>query len=115
MALRIKRIYEAPSRDDGTRVFIDRLWPRGRRKDQVAYDLWLKDVAPSAELRRWFGHAPEKWPEFKVRYFRELDQQPEAVAKLAALAAEGTVTLVFGAKASRYSNASALKEYLETR
>ncbi len=115
MAVRIKRIYEAPSSGDGVRVFIDRLWPRGRRKDQVTFDLWLKDAAPSAELRRWFGHDPEKWPEFKVRYFRELDAQPEAVAKLRALVAEGRVTLVFGAKASRYSNAAALKEYLETR
>ena len=115
MTVRIKRVYEEASADDGVRVLIDRLWPRGRRKDQVHFDHWMKDLAPSTELRRWFGHDPERWPEFKTRYFRELDEQPEAVAKLASLAAESTVTLLFGARARRHSNAAALKEYLETR
>ena len=115
MPIRIKRIYEEPAPDDGYRVLIDRLWPRGLKKSQVRFDRWLKEVAPSTELRRWFGHDPEKWEEFKARYSRELDQQPEAVAELAELAAEGTLTLVFGAKAERHSNAAALKEYLEKR
>ncbi len=114
MAVRIKRIYGEPAADDGFRVFIDRLWPRGLKKEQVRFDLWLKDVAPSTELRRWFGHDPGKWEEFKVRYFRELDKQSEAVAELAAIAEGRTVTLLFGARTERYSNAAALKEYLET-
>lgn len=115
MTIQIKRIYEQPSADDGYRVFIDRLWPRGLRKNQVQFDRWLKVIAPSTELRRWFGHDPAKWEEFKVRYFRELDDQSEAVAELARLASDQTVTLLFGAKAEQNSNAAALKEYLEVR
>ena len=115
MPIRIKRVYEEPAPDDGYRVLIDRLWPRGLKKSQVRFDQWLKEVSPSSELRQWFGHDPEKWAQFKTRYFRELGQQPEAVAKLHKLAAEGTLTLLFGAKAARYSNAAALKEYLENR
>ena len=115
MAIRIKRIYEEPAADDGYRVFIDRLWPRGMKKEQVRFDVWLKALSPSTELRRWFGHDPEKWSEFKARYFRELDERPEEVADLASRASEGTVTLLFGAKAERYSNAAALEEYLEAR
>ncbi len=114
MAVRIKRIYEEPADDDGFRVFIDRLWPRGLKKEQVRFDRWLKDVAPSTELRRWFGHDPAKWQEFKTRYFRELDAQSEAVAELVALSEAQTVTLLFGAKAERYSNAAALQEYLSS-
>lgn len=115
MPIRIQRVYEPPSGEEGYRVLIDRLWPRGLRKDQVRFDVWLKELAPSTELRRWFGHEPAKWEEFKRRYFAELDAQPEAVAELARRAAEGTVTLLFGAKAERFSNAAALKEYLEAR
>ncbi len=115
MPVRIQRVYETPSGEEGYRVLIDRLWPRGLRKDQVRFDVWLKELAPSTELRRWFGHEPAKWEEFKRRYFAELDAQPEAVAELARRAAEGTVTLLFGAKAERFSNAAALKEYLEAR
>lgn len=111
--VRIKRIYEPPSEDDGFRVFIDRLWPRGLKKEKVRFDLWMKELAPSTELRRWFGHDPEKWQEFKVRYFAELDQRGEAVAELAARAKAGTVTIVFGARDERRSNAAALVEYLE--
>ncbi len=115
MMLRIRRIYESPGGDEGYRVLIDRLWPRGLRKDQVQFDVWLKEVAPSTELRRWFQHDPAKWSEFKVRYFLELDAQPEAVADLIARVKEGPVTLLFGAKAERYSNASALVEYLTAK
>ncbi len=115
MPIRIQRIYEQPAAGDGFRVFIDRLWPRGLKKEQVQFDLWLKEVAPSTELRQWFGHEPEKWLEFKARYFRELDEHPDALAELAARAAGGMVTLLFGARAVRYSNAAALKEYLEAR
>ena len=112
MTIRIKRIYEASAVDDGYRVFIDRLWPRGLKKEQVRFDIWLKEIAPSTELRRWFGHDPAKWEEFKVRYFRELDARSEAVAELAVRAEDEVVTLLFGAKAEQYSNAAALKEYL---
>lgn len=115
MPIQIKRIYDPPEPADGYRIFIDRLWPRGLKKEQVHFDVWLKELAPSTELRRWFGHDPEKWEGFKVRYFRELDEQPTAVAEVAERAAAGVVTLVFGAKAERTSNAAALKEYLEAR
>ena len=114
MAIRIKRIYEPPAADDGYRVFIDRLWPRGLTKEQARFDRWLKDLAPSTELRQWFGHDPAKWQEFKARYSRELDAQSETVAELAKLAEERTVTLLFGARAERYSNAAALAEYLSS-
>ncbi len=112
MPVRIKRIYEQPAADDGFRVFIDRLWPRGMKKEEVQFDVWSKELAPSTELRRWFGHEPAKWEEFKVRYFRELDRHSEATAALAERAASEQVTLLFGAKAERYSNAAALAEYL---
>lgn len=115
MPLRIRRIYESPIDNEGTRVFIDRLWPRGLRKDQVQFDIWLKDVAPSTELRRWFQHDPAKWSEFKARYFRELDAQPEAIGDLVARVKAGQVTLLFGAKAERTSNAAALVEYLDAK
>lgn len=114
MAIRIKRVYEKPADDDGYRILIDRLWPRGLKKEQVRYDLWLKDIAPSTELRRWFDHDPAKWPEFKRRYFLELDDQGDAVAELRGLAEDRTVTLLFGAKATQYSNAAALQEYLSS-
>ena len=113
--IRIKRVYDAPARADGTRVLIDRVWPRGLTKQDVAADEWLKDVAPSTALRRWVGHDPAKWPEFRRRYAAELARQPEAVARLRALARRGTVTLVFGARDAAHSNAAALKAYLERR
>ena len=115
MPLQIRRVYESPSEDEGYRVLIDRLWPRGLRKDQVELDIWLKDVAPSTELRRWFGHDPSKWSEFKVRYFRELDGQPQAIADLVDRARNGRVTLLFGAKDAEHSNAAALVEYLSNK
>ena len=115
MPIQIKRIYEPSEPGDGHRVFIDRLWPRGLTKERAHFDVWLKELAPSTELRRWFGHDPEKWEEFKARYFRELDEQPEAMARIVERATADTVTLVFGARAERYSNAAALKEYLEGR
>jgi uncharacterized protein YeaO (DUF488 family) len=113
--IRIKRVYDAPARADGTRILIDRVWPRGLTKKDVAADEWLKDVAPSTALRRWFGHDPAKWPEFRRRYAAELAKQPVAVAHLRALARRGTVTLVFGARDAEHSNAAALKAYLERR
>ena len=113
--IRVKRAYDAPARGDGTRILIDRVWPRGLTKQDVAVDEWLKDVAPSAALRRWFGHDPAKWQEFRRRYAAELAEQPDAVAHLRGLARRGTVTLVFGARDAEHNNAAALKAYLERR
>ena len=113
--LRIKRAYEAPSPDDGHRVLVDRLWPRGITKDAAGIDLWLKELAPTAELRKWFGHDPGKWDDFRQRYFRELEKHPQEVAQLLAQVAKGPVTLVYGAKNSEHNNAIALREFLLQR
>ena len=115
MPIRIKGVYVRPERTDGRRILVDRLWPRGMSKAVAAVDFWAKDAAPSHELRRWYGHAPEKWPEFKRRYFAELDANREVVAELFAEMGRGTVTLLFGSKEMRLNNAVALKEYLESR
>jgi len=109
----LKRAYDAPAKSDGCRVLVDRLWPRGISKDELRLDGWLKEVAPSARLRKWFGHDPAKWGAFKDRYFRELDKHSEAVEHLLAKGREGIVTLVFGAKDLDHNDAVALKEYLE--
>ncbi len=111
--LHVKRAYEAPSPGDGTRVLVERLWPRGLTKERAAVDVWLKDVAPSAELRRWFGHDPARWPEFRRRYAEELDRRPDAVRELRELAAAGPVTLVYGSREERHNAAVALAQYLE--
>jgi uncharacterized protein YeaO (DUF488 family) len=111
----IKRVYEPPERSDGRRILVDRLWPRGLSKAVAAIDFWAKDVAPSHELRRWYGHVPEKWPEFKRRYFAELDVNSEGVTRLRVHMGRGKVTLLFGSKETRLNNAAALKEYLESR
>ena len=111
--VRLKRAYDAPAKSDGRRVLVDRLWPRGVSKDELRLDDWLKEVAPSAGLRKWFGHDPAKWGAFKNHYFRELDEQSQAVERLLARGREGTVTLVFGAKDAHHNDAVALKEYLE--
>ncbi len=113
MAVQIKRVYERPAKGDGFRVLIDHLWPRGMKKEDAAIDEWLKAIAPSTALRKWFGHDPEKWEEFKRRYFSELAENREAVAKLADRTKAETVTLVFSSKEERFNNAVALKEYLE--
>ena len=115
MAVRIKRAYEAPAADDGYRVLIDRLWPRGRRKEDLRLDAWLKDLAPSSELRRWFGHDPARWSEFQTRYGREIRRASarEPLRDLARRAERGTVTLVFGAKDAEHSNAAVLKAIIE--
>jgi uncharacterized protein YeaO (DUF488 family) len=116
MQIWLKRAYEEPGPQDGTRVLVDRLWPRGVSKDQADIDLWLKEVAPSDRLRKWFGHDPGKWKAFKKRYYRELDDPDNgATNKLAEMARQGRVTLVFSAKNERRNNAAALKEYMEDR
>lgn len=111
--IRVKRIYDPPASDDGFRVLVDRIWPRGMKKAEAALDLWLKDVAPSTELRRWFGHDPAKWAEFRRRYQAELDQQPDAMALLKEKVRRSTVTLLYAAKDPDHNNAVALKCLLE--
>jgi uncharacterized protein YeaO (DUF488 family) len=113
--IELKRAYEAPSASDGHGVLVDRVWPCGVSRVRLRIDLWAKDLAPSTELRRWFGHDPAKWSEFQVRYFDELDRQGEAIGTLSELSAQATVTLVFGAKDQDHNNAVALKTYLERR
>jgi uncharacterized protein YeaO (DUF488 family) len=112
--IRIKRAYEAPASDDGARVLVDRIWPRGVTKDAAALTLWLKDIAPSAGLRTWFGHDPARWTEFRRRYHAELDANPAAVRQLRALAKAGRVTLVYGARDTAHNQALALADYMGT-
>lgn len=112
MPILIKRAYEKPAKDDGYRILVDGLWPRGISKEEAGIDLWLKELAPSGELRKWFAHDPAKWDEFRRRYFLELDHIPDAVKRLADMARLGKLTLVYGAKEERFNNAVALKEYL---
>lgn len=114
MKIRLKRVYEQPSAEDGVRVLVDRLWPRGLSKEHAAVNEWLREAAPSTELRRWFAHDHTKWTEFKKRYTAEL-ASPEAKAVLShirSLAAKGVITLVYAASDEEYNNAVALKEYL---
>jgi uncharacterized protein YeaO (DUF488 family) len=114
-AVQIKRAYEPPSKHDGVRVLVDRLWPRGLNKAHAAIDLWLKDIAPSVGLRRWFRTQPERWSEFVRRYSDELDGKPASVAALVGAARRGRVTLLFGARDERRNSAVALHQYLTER
>ncbi|MER3398272.1 MAG: DUF488 domain-containing protein [Chloroflexota bacterium] len=113
--IRLKRIYEPPEPLDGRRFLVERLWPRGLKKDELKLDGWLKEAAPSDGLRRWFGHDPARWEEFKARYFAELDSRPEALKPLLEAARAGDITLLFSARDLEHNNAVALKEYLEAR
>ena len=113
--IKIQRIYNQPDKGDGFRVLIDRLWPRGLKKEEVRVDLWLRDVAPSNELRKWFAHDPQKWDEFQQKYFKELDSRGEPVAMLIRKAGEGDMTLLYSAKDEEWNNAVALKKYLEEK
>lgn len=114
MVIKLKRAYEVPESGDGFRVLVDRLWPRGVSKSLARIDLWLKEIAPSTELRKWFGHDPSKWATFRDRYFHELDNNPKAVEQLREPVRHGMVTLVYGAKDQEHNDAVALKEYLES-
>lgn len=113
MELRTKRIYLAPDESDGTRILIDRLWPRGVSKEAAQIDFWAKSLAPSNELRKWYQHDPARWSEFRERYFAELDSNQEGVAELRSEMGMGTVTILFASKEAVLNNASALCEYLE--
>lgn len=112
MDLRIKRAYEPASRTDGKRILVDRLWPRGVSKEKLDAE-WMKAVAPSTELRTWYGHEPARWDGFRQRYFAELDAQPEVLAPLREALRHGRVTLVYGARDPEHNQAVALAEYLK--
>ena len=109
--IRVKRVYEPAESDDGFRVLVDRVWPRGLTKEKAHADLWLRDVAPSTALRKWFNHDPGKWAQFKTRYFRELTGS-KATSRLCEAIKKGRVTLLFSAKDTEHNQAVALKEYL---
>jgi uncharacterized protein YeaO (DUF488 family) len=113
MGFQIKRVYDKPAKADGRRVLVDRVWPRGLTKKEARIDDWLKEIAPSTRLRKWFGHDPARWTEFKKRYAADLNGQREQVEQLAQRARRRTVTLLFGAKDVEHNNAVALKEFLE--
>lgn len=115
MDIQTKRIYEAAGKDDGYRVLVDRLWPRGMTKEQAKADLWLKEVAPSSALRQWFNHDPSKWEAFKSQYFLELDGKQEEVMNLIEKGRQSRLTLLFSAKNPEFNQATALKEYLISR
>lgn len=113
MGIQLKRAYDPPAKGDGFRVLVDRMWPRGLSKDVLKLDLWLKEIGPSTALRKWFAHDPEKWDEFRRRYFQELDAHPNEVRMLRDKMRAGPVTILFGSKEPRFNNAVALKEYME--
>lgn len=115
-SIRCRRVYDPARADDGLRVLVDRLWPRGLRKAEAGVDWWFREIAPSTELRRWFGHAPERWEEFCRRYRMELDGRKAAVEKLLARTHEaGATTLLYAARDTEHNHAMALKAYLEAR
>jgi uncharacterized protein YeaO (DUF488 family) len=113
--LRLKRAYEPAVHADGYRILVDRLWPRGLSKEKAAVDEWMKEIAPSAELRRWFGHDPERWREFRRRYERELRAREELVREIAALASHRRVTLVYGARDEAYNDAVVVAAVVRAR
>jgi uncharacterized protein YeaO (DUF488 family) len=113
--IQVKRAYEPASKDDGERFLVERLWPRGVKKEDLQVGAWLKDVAPSSELRQWFQHDPAKWAEFRRRYFRELEKHSDAWQPLLARARRGRVTLVYSSHDTQHNNALALKEFLDRK
>jgi uncharacterized protein YeaO (DUF488 family) len=115
MTITLKRAYDPVSDADGVRLLVERLWPRGILKADLRVDEWLKEVGPSTELRKWFGHDPDKWAEFRRRYFRELDSRPETWKPIVSAARRGTVTLVYSSRDTQHNNAVALLEYLQAK
>lgn len=113
--IKIKRAYEEPEPADGRRVLVDRFWPRGLKKEALQLDDWIKEVAPSDALRRWFGHDPQRWDAFKQRYWSELDEQPERWRPLLEAARHGDITLVYAARDEEHNNAVALHAYLQQK
>jgi uncharacterized protein YeaO (DUF488 family) len=115
MTVTLKRVYAEPSESDGTRILVDRLWPRGLTKEKAKVDVWLKEIAPSAELRKWFNHEPSKWPGFKKRYQAELSNNTEALSALKKHLADGRATIVYGAKDEEHNEAVVIKQYLDKK
>jgi uncharacterized protein YeaO (DUF488 family) len=113
--IRIKRVYDPASRDDGRRILVERLWPRGFARDALAADGWQKEVAPSSDLRKWYGHRVERWPEFVRRYRAELDAHPDAWQPLLAAARKGRLTLLYSARDVEHNSAVVLRDYLTER
>ncbi len=112
--IKLKRVYESPEKSDGARILVDRLWPRGLSKEKARIDHWAKDVSPSNELRKWYGHEPARWKEFKERYAAELDEHPDAIRDLL-VHMDDVVTFLFSSKELELNNARALRDYLESR
>ena len=113
MELKIKRVYEKPANEDGKRILVDRLWPRGLTKEKAAVDIWLKEIAPSTELRKWFNHEPAKWKAFQKKYHQELKENEEQVALLKEQQRKESVTLLYGAKDEQHNEALVIKEWLD--
>lgn len=113
--IQVKRVYEPASKSDGARFLVERLWPRGIKKESLQVEAWLREVAPGAELRSWFQHDPARWAEFRRRYFQELQQRPQVWESLLARARRGRVTLVYSAHDTEHNNAVALKEFLDKK
>jgi uncharacterized protein YeaO (DUF488 family) len=113
--VKAKRVYDDPADTDGTRVLVDRIWPRGLTKERAAVDVWLKEIAPTTELRKWFGHDPARWEAFEARYRKELDRTATAVAQLRDLIGRGPVTLLYGARDDAHNDAVALLAYLDAK
>lgn len=115
MKIEIKRVYEQPEKEDGFRILVDRLWPRGLTKEKAKVDLWLKEIAPTTELRKWFAHDPEKWAEFKKRYLAELKENKEALSKIKEEMKKGNVTLLYAAKDEAHNEAQVLLNKLKKK
>lgn len=113
--IHLKRVYDEPTRQDGLRILVERLWPRGMSKEKAAVDLWLKDLAPSTDLRKWFNHEPEKWHEFRKRYRAELEEKGDLLVLLKHRTTEGAVTFVYAAHDEQQNSTVVLKEFLEER
>lgn len=113
--LMIKRIYDPPSKADGRRVLVDRLWPRGMKKEEARVDEWMKDISPSTELRKWFSHDPSRWKDFRIKFKKELKGKQDLVERLRDYSAEGTVTLLYSSKDEEHNNAVVIKEVVEGR
>ncbi|MBS0653020.1 MAG: DUF488 domain-containing protein [Verrucomicrobia bacterium] len=115
MKINLKRVYEPVSKQDGIRILVERLWPRGLKKENLKMDLWLKEVAPSTELRKWFSHDPAKWVRFQKKYVEELNEDTEALELIVNALKKGTVTLLYSSKDVEHNNAVCLKKYLEKK
>ncbi len=111
--IKLKRAYEKPTKDDGERILVERLWPRGLTKLEAKIDMWLKEIAPSTELRRWFGHDPDKWDDFRQRYQKELKHKDDLIKLLKRKAKAGTITLIYSARDEEHNGALVLKRFLQ--